>query len=181
MTRCPDATDWVLYASGEMAADRRAECDAHLEACATCRDELAAVRRGVEAMQAAPSAPPLRAEALRTLRDRLADEARAGVRPSRRRHPVRWLTGAAAAAAAVVAAVLLSLPEETPEPTWTDVAQIDDEIAEIAAGLELLETDTFVTVLDRSNGASGESHESPAGQSRSEPAPAKTRRTGRSA
>jgi len=174
MTGCPDATEWVLYASGEVAAGRRHELDEHLQTCPACQAELNSLRRGFEALDTLAPVPPLRADVLHALRNRLAAEVRAThACPSRRRHPVRWLAGAAAVAAAVLVAVLINLPE-SPEPTWTDVAQMDEEIVEITAGLELLETDTFATVLDFTPEEKEPSQNIPAGQGRANPVPAAT-------
>jgi len=144
MTRCPDTTDWVLYAAGETPPDRLAALQAHLETCPACRDELAGLRRGLEALEALDPTPPLRAEALASLRDRLAAERKAvrpAVRPRRKVFRYGWVAAAAAAAATILITVL-----STPHPNsqaWAESTDVENELVEIAAELELLESDTF--------------------------------------
>ncbi len=170
MTHCPEPTEWVLYAADELPAGRQDELDEHLAACDACRREVDGLRRGLAAMAAMEAAPPLRAETLATLRRRLAAEAEhKRERPARRRsHPLRWVGAAAAAAAAVVALVLLLDTEPQPTP-WPDPEQVDTEIAEITASLELLESDTsasaFTWDLDWPDEPAGP--DTPPGQSRS--------------
>ncbi|MFO8013218.1 MAG: zf-HC2 domain-containing protein [Phycisphaerae bacterium] len=168
MTRCPEPTEWVLYAADELPAPRRAELDRHLAACDACRREVDGLRRGFEALDVLEAAPPLRAEALAAVRRRLADDAapRGKPRARRRYHPLRWLGAAAAAAAAVVALVLL-LDTEPQPATWPEQEQVDAEIVEITASLELLESDTsaFAWDLDWPDEPAGP--DTPPGQSRS--------------
>jgi len=144
MTRCPDTTDWVLYAAGEALPDCRAALEAHLEACPACRRELEGLRRGLEALEALEPAPPIRAEAMASLRDRLAAERKAARPAARSRRKVfryGWVA-AAAAAAAIVLVTVLSTPH-TENHAWAESTYVEDEIVEIAAELEMLESDTF--------------------------------------
>ncbi|MEA3368269.1 MAG: zf-HC2 domain-containing protein, partial [Planctomycetota bacterium] len=170
MTHCPDPTEWVLYAAGEMPAPRRDELDDHLAACDACRRELSRLRRGLEALETLEAAPPVRAEALHALRRRLAAEVqrRGKRRPRRRRHPLRWIGAAAAAAAAVVALAVL-LTHEPEQPAWPDQDQVDAEITEIAAAIELLESDTSAIAWDFETQDEPTPPKTPAGQSRSDP------------
>jgi len=177
MSRCPHATEWVLYAAGELSSQRLSELAEHLQACDACRQELATLRRGFEAMETLDRLPTLRAEALQELRRRLAAEADRQARPSApasRLHPMRWATAAAALAAAVAAVVLL-WPTETDRPTWPDPQQVDEEIVEITAELELLETDTFATAWDLGPVEQRTPPDAPKGQSRRNTAPQDTR------
>jgi anti-sigma factor RsiW len=168
MTRCPDHTEWVLYAADELPAARRAELDRHLAACDACRRDVDGLRRGLAALGSLEAAPPLRAETLAALRRRLAAEAEpTRERPARRRHhPLRWV-GAAAAAAAAVIAVALLLDTEPQPVEWADAEQVDAEIAEITASLELLESDTSALAWDFDWPDEPEPSEAPPGQSRS--------------
>jgi len=170
MTSCPDVTEWILYAADEVSAPRREELARHLSACDACRRELDRLQRGFEALETLEAPPPLRAEALHTLRRRLAAEGQRRSRQHRRLRALRWF-GAAAAAAAVVA-VAVFLPPEPQQPTWPDREQVDAEITEIAATLELLESDTAWDLEPLDEPAS---RETPAGQSRSGPRDARTR------
>ncbi|MBL7139637.1 MAG: hypothetical protein ISS74_01875 [Planctomycetes bacterium] len=169
MTRCPDMTEWVLYAAGEASPDQRTTLSAHLEACQACRAELEAVRRGVEALGALDPAPPVRAEALASLRDRLAAQrrrprARTGLR--RKAYRYGW-AAVAAAAAAIVLAVFLSTPDAD-NHAWADSADVENEIVEIAAELELLEADTFAGAWELDLLKEAPPVKTPPGQSRAD-------------
>jgi anti-sigma factor RsiW len=154
MSRCPENTEWVLYAAGELPAGRRSALEAHLEACATCRREAAALWRGLAAMEVLDRDAPLRPEAMETLKQRLRDAA--AHRPARR--PIvlvlwhyRWTAAAAVLVAAVMAWSLIYTPTvviprvastQATAPTaaqWLPDAQVQEEITEIAAGVEMLE------------------------------------------
>jgi len=147
MTRCPDKTDWVLLAAGESSPRRRRALETHLVECAACREELAAVRRGLAALAALPRETPLRPQAAEALRRRLA--VAAAHRPAR--GPVVGLVvryGWLAAAAALVLAALLWNPRPEPPPAAppptaavalpSSGAAVADKITEIAAALEIL-------------------------------------------
>jgi len=175
MTRCPDSTDWVLYAADELPADRREDLDRHLSACETCRRELAEVRRGLAALDALEPAPPLRAEALASLRRRLAAEAERRSAPRRRHHPLRWVGAAAAAAAAAVVALVILQDSDPQPPAWAAYDQVDAEIVEISAGLELLEADTSAFAWDAPETDPPAPADAPPGQSRSGAPPTDTR------
>jgi anti-sigma factor RsiW len=154
MSRCPENTEWVLYAAGELPASRRSALEAHLEACATCRSEADVLRRGLAAMEVLDRDAPLRPEAVETLKRRL--RADADHRPARRplvlvlRH-YRWAAAAAVFVAAVLAWSLIPEPTVTIQPPaatqlmvppaaqWQPDSAVQEEIAEIAAGVEMLE------------------------------------------
>jgi anti-sigma factor RsiW len=154
MSRCPENTEWVLYAAGELPAGRRSALEAHLEACATCRREAAVLRRGLAAMEVLDRDAPVRPEAMETLKRRLRDAA--AHRPARR--PIvlvlwhyRWTAAAAVLVAAVMAWSLIYTPTVViprvastqatalPAAQWLPDAQVQEEITEIAAGVEMLE------------------------------------------
>lgn len=86
------------YALGALGAEERAQFEAHLASCATCRAEVQSLREvtALLAHAAPPEAPPYPG-----LRDRVLGEAKR-VRPITR-PTVRWLPWLAAAAALVVA------------------------------------------------------------------------------
>ena len=154
MSRCPEKTEWVLYAAGELPASRQSALEAHLAACATCRSEAAVLWRGLTAMEVLDRDAPLRPEAMETLKRRLhADAAHRPVRT-----PVvlvlwhyRWAAAAAVLVAAVMAWPLIYTPTVVippvaapqamalPAAQWLPDAQVQEEITEIAAGVELLE------------------------------------------
>ena len=138
---CPNNTQWVLYAAGEVPPGRRLAMDAHLAACDACRREVAGLEKGLAALGAL-EAPALWPEAVAALRSRLRQTPR---RPAvvvffRRR---RW---AVAAAAVVVLALgawaivpsLMQAPG-SPAVSWVTDAHLQEELAEIAAGVEMLE------------------------------------------
>jgi hypothetical protein len=95
------------YVDGTLATDERAEVDAHLATCATCRDEIELATRAVTMLRELPEVPvpfgvtsPLMAEAgkERTSRARRSWGGR-----------TQWAAGLAAAAA-LVAVVAVALP-----------------------------------------------------------------------
>jgi len=158
----------VLYAADELPTAHRENLDRHLSACEACRRELAEVQRGLAALEALEPAPPLRAEALAALRQRLAaePERRSARRPRRRHHPLRWIGAAAAAAAAVVALVMV-LDSDPQPPAWAAYDQVDTEMMEISAGLELLEADMSAFAWDVPETGQPAPADTPPGQSRS--------------
>ncbi len=87
------------YALGALAPAERADFEAHLAECATCRAEVQALREVTGLLaQAAPAAPPPPA-----LRERVLRDARA-VRPlGTRRRGRPWIAAAAAGALALAA------------------------------------------------------------------------------
>jgi len=154
MSRCPENMEWVLYAAGEVPAGRRSALEAHLAACEACRSEVATLRRGLAAMEVLDRDAPVRPEAMESLRRRL--RAAADHRPARRPFVLvlwhyRWTAAAAVLVAAVVAWSLIPGPTGTIQPPaapqatapvaaqWMPDAQVQEEITEIAAGIELLE------------------------------------------
>ena len=143
MKRCPDKTEWVLYASEEAPEGRRADLEAHLEGCEACRREVSALRRGLRALTALTRESPVRPEGMETLRRRL--RVAAAHRAARPRVIVavwqyRW---AAAAAAVVLAAAAWTLwPAGRPIRAAQDT-DISDAIAEITAAVEILETEQY--------------------------------------
>jgi len=138
---CPNNTQWVLYAAGEVPPGRRHAMDAHLAACDACRREAADLQKGLAALGAL-AAPALRPEAVAALRSRLRQAPR---RPAvvlffRRR---RWAVAAAAVfvlalGAWAIVPSLLQAPG-SPAASWVTDAHLQEELAEIAAGVEMLE------------------------------------------
>lgn len=175
MNRCPDRTQWVLFAAGETSPRCRRALQRHLESCQACRREVEAVERGLAALEALDREPAVRPQALDTLRKRLSvASARRVVRPGvlARIYPYRW-----AAAAAVIIAVALGyalVPPPSPPPgvpagtrtAWMDETQFVDEIAEISAEIELLERGALATLWESGNGSNGTAAESIKGESR---------------
>ncbi|HUU31198.1 MAG TPA: hypothetical protein VMY69_03765 [Phycisphaerae bacterium] len=143
MKRCPDKTEWVLYAAEEAPEGRRGDLEAHLEACEACRRDVSALRRGLRALTALARESPVRPEGLETLRRHLRvaaahRAARPGAAAAVWRY--RWV---AAAAAIVLATTLWTLwPAGQPVRTAPD-ADLSDAIAEITVALEILETDQY--------------------------------------
>ena len=136
MNRCPEQSEWVLYAAVELPAPRRDVLQPHLESCAACREEMAAVSRGLASLAVLDREPALRPRAAAVLRGRLADAAeRRAARPwiltFVSRH--RW-----AAAAAVILWVTLAAAIFAPvRPTahnWLTDTQVADEITAITGG-----------------------------------------------
>jgi len=140
MTRCPDKTERVLYAAGELPDARRRDVDVHLRKCDACRRDVAALARGLAALEALDREPGLRPETLAVLRSRLRRAA-----PARRPRRIlaaiplhyRWI---AAAAAIVLALAVWDLGRTRPVPDWDA-----DAVTEIAAAVELLELDDSAT------------------------------------
>jgi len=141
MSGCPKNTEWVLYAADELPADRRADLEAHLAACAACRGEWESLRRGLAAMKSLPREPQVRPEAMESLRRRLrVAAAHKAARPTVLA-AVRRYGWVAAAAAIVVAAVLWGVrppADRTPAVRAGD-RDVAEEITEIAAAIEFLE------------------------------------------
>ena len=157
MKRCPDKTEWVLYAAEEVSEGRRGDLEAHLEACEACRRDVSALRRGLRALTALARESPVRPEGMEALKRHLRVAAahrasprrsRASPRRSRAGEPrilvavwrYRWV---AAAAAVVLAAATWTLwPAGRPAGAAQDT-DISDAIAEITAAVEILETDQY--------------------------------------
>ena len=175
MNRCPDKTQWVLYATGEVPPRRHRSLARHLAGCRVCRCELEDVERGLAALETLDRESPVRPQAIELLRKRLSvAAARMGARPGvlARIYPYRW-----AAAAAVIVAVALAyalVPPSTPPPpvtggtrtAWMDEAQFVDEIARISTEIELLERGALATLWENGSGSAGTVPESINGESR---------------
>ena len=175
MNRCPDKTQWVPYATGEVPPRRRRALARHLATCQACRRELEDVARGLAALEALDRESPVRPQAIELLRKRLSvAAARMAARPGvlARIYPYRW-----AAAAAVIIAVALAyalVPSTTTPPpvtegtrtAWMDETQFADEIAEISAEIELLERGALATLWENGSGSAGTVPESINGESR---------------
>jgi hypothetical protein len=159
MNRCPENREWVLYAAAELPAARRLALQSHLACCEGCRGELAAVARGLAALDAMDSAPPLRTEAAQLLRRSLAEAAaRRAARPWVLSfiHRHRW--GAAAAAVFWIAlAASLIAPVPRGSHNWITDTQVVEEIAEITAGVEMLEVGDYAKAYEN-----GVIHKAPA-------------------
>ena len=94
MKNCPRALSLDLYLEDELNARERRAIEAHLQACAACREALAERRLLLEAFS---SLPPLEVpeDFALTVMDRLPEEARA-----------RWVGPLVSAAAAVIIGLL---------------------------------------------------------------------------
>jgi hypothetical protein len=161
---CPNETEWVLYAAGELPAARHSELQTHLTACDACRRQARAMARGLKALETLDRDAPMRAEAMEAVRRRLRV---AAAHPQPARPTVlsifrRW-GWAAAAAAVLVGAMILSnqptpqinvvqpppkkqVPKKTPDAPVANVnvdfprdSQIQEELAELTATVEMLE------------------------------------------
>jgi anti-sigma-K factor RskA len=168
MNRCPDKTQWVLYAAGEVSDRLRRRLRAHLAACADCRREQEAVARGLSALGALDPEPAVRPEVLETLRRRLAvAAAHRAVRPTLlvTVYRYRWVAAAAVLIAAAVAYALLPTTE-TPASRWIDEDQFVAEMAEITAGVEILESSAYAGVMENGNGEKADQADTIEGQSR---------------
>jgi anti-sigma factor RsiW len=137
---CPNETEWVLYASGELPPARRQALEAHLAACDGCRREAAGLARGLAALAMLEREPAVRAEVMETLRRRAGEvsDRRSAVVLFLRRY--RWV--AAAAALIVMATGLALLGPTATRPAaipWVTDVHVQEEIADITAGVELLE------------------------------------------
>lgn len=121
------ATMLTAYAGGELSAFERRRVEAHLEACAACRQELHRERRLRERMRALPPAvcPDRVVAAITAAVDR--DQARRRVLAPVR--PRRLATAALAAAALLLLVLLPSRPDLPADAPWTaDRAPADTEI-----------------------------------------------------
>jgi anti-sigma factor RsiW len=104
------------YVDGSLGPDARAEVEAHLQGCATCRDEVGLARAGKRTADALPQpqvpaglAEAAIAEARRVTAERSPEVKSISSAARRRPDAQRWL--ALAAAAAVIAAVALVGPK----------------------------------------------------------------------
>lgn len=169
MNRCPENTDWVLYAAGELDGPQHAALAAHLDGCDACRADVAALARGLTALDALEREPAMRPEALEALRRRLGVAAAHAARPRARTIAYRYRWVAAAAVLVAVAAVYSLLPPTEPTPVrhqWLDEDQFVSELAEITAGVEMLEIGDYVVASDNGSGTDTDAADPPAGQSR---------------
>jgi anti-sigma factor RsiW len=108
--RCDDA-DALIDAYAEGALDEAAPLEAHLAACARCRDALELSRRISARFAALPSATPSPAVDARVLAAAEAERAWARSRANLRRRLIGAGIGAAAAAALVAAFFVTPLTE----------------------------------------------------------------------
>jgi len=158
MNRCPEPAEWVLYAAGEPSGTRLAVLRAHLGNCAACREELAAVSRGLAALGTLEREPAMSAGAETALRRRLAAAvARKTARPwivaLFSRH--RWTAAAALVLWVALAAAFFAPARGTPHPWITD-AQVVEEITAITAAVEMLEVGNVAVAQEN-----GVNHKSP--------------------
>ena len=137
---CPNNTEWVLYATGELPPPRRLQLETHLAGCEACRREAETLARGLAALATLEREPALRPQVMETLRRRAraVSSARPAAVPLWRRY--RWVGAAAAVVALAVGAAILAPPGPQPTVTpWVTDVHVQEEIAEITAGVEMLE------------------------------------------
>lgn len=151
MNPCPDETELVLYAAGELPAARQDFLKAHVAECAACRREAGAIARGLAALAHLESGPALSADALERLQQRLrhAEADRRPVRtpavilrrlrPAAPAGPFAW---ALAAAAALVLGLLVWTTVQPAAPLPTEYAT-GEGILEAEVALELLKADDY--------------------------------------
>jgi len=139
---CPNNTEWVLYATGELPPPRRSQLEAHLAGCEACRREAETLARGLAALATLEREPAPRPQVMETLRRRAGEVSRARPAVVSLWRRYRWV--AAAAAVVVLAIGLATFTPQTPRQTatatpWVTDVHVQEEIAEITAGVEILE------------------------------------------
>jgi anti-sigma factor RsiW len=149
MSGCPKNTEWVLYVAGELPPRRTSALREHMDACESCRREVRDLERGMMAMASLDRDAPARPEAIETLRRRL--RVAAANRPARTTiFQITRRYGWMAAAAGIILAALLwtalpkgpahfTAPRPAPVAGFVTDVQVQEELAEIAAGVEILE------------------------------------------
>jgi len=143
---CPNETEWVLYAAGELPAPRRPQLEAHLAGCEACRRQAETLARGLAALATLEREPAVRPQVMETLRRRAREVSRAQPAVVSLWRRYRWVTAAAAVVVLAVGIAILgptsSLPvAKGPGTTpWVTDVHVQEEIAEITAGVEMLET-----------------------------------------
>jgi Putative zinc-finger len=146
--------DLTLLVDDRLPSERRAEVDAHLAGCASCRREVEALRRvkvGVREALAEHSVPPALAARVSAALD---GESARGTAPPRRAMALRWATAVGVLLAAAALFVLLLLRPGGERPDFVTAAA-SDLIRYRAAQLPLpLETGD-PKVLERSFTTSG--------------------------
>ncbi len=142
MNACPDKTDLVLYAAGEMPSGDARALEAHLAACPACHDEVVDLKRGLAALAHLEREPALPPRLARTVENHTAPRARPRIRS-----PWRWAAAAAAILVAAVGVWTLMQPKETdPFPDPAPTAARSDELVgealdEIDLAIRLIEAD----------------------------------------
>jgi hypothetical protein len=131
----PLLTDFV---DGTLGAAERADVEAHLATCPTCRDEVALARAARSALRALPVAtpPPGLAEGAIAEASRPTQAADPRSKPSTTR---RWL--AAAAVAAAIGLIAVAAPKLGPSPAQSMAAGSDaaaDQSFARATGVEVV-------------------------------------------
>ncbi|WP_428269495.1 anti-sigma factor family protein [Haliangium sp.] len=119
--RCEDIESLLqTHIDGELADDDAREVEAHLAACANCRQHAARERRFHHELRAA-LAPPPAPEGLRERMGHALDQEEWRMRGQARRS--RWLLPAASSLAAAAALLLFAVsPLQAPEPPVADEA-----------------------------------------------------------
>jgi len=137
---CPNNTEWVLYATGELPPPRRLQLEAHLAGCEACRREAEVLARGLAALATLEREPALRPQVMETLRRRAGEVSRARPAVVSLWRRYRWVAAAAAVIVFAIGAAILAPTGSRPAVTpWVTDVHVQEEIAEITAGVEMLE------------------------------------------
>jgi anti-sigma factor RsiW len=140
--------DLTALLDGALPAAGRAEVEAHLAGCDTCRAEKVALSRAMAALAAVPSPAPPRPGFEQRFYARLAREA-----PPRRTllsrlaaHPLRWLVPATGLAAALAVGIGLRRAGERTELEMARHLDLLERYVEVAS-LDVVETPEDVDVV----------------------------------
>ena len=137
---CPNNTEWVLYATGELPPPRRSQLEAHLAGCEACRREAEVLARGLAALATLEREPALRPQVMEALRRRAGEVSRARPAVVSLWRRYRWVAAAAAVIVFAISAAMLAPTGSRPAVTpWVTDVHVQEEIAEITAGVEMLE------------------------------------------
>jgi anti-sigma factor RsiW len=138
---CPNKTEWVLFASGELPPPRRQAMEAHLAGCDACRREAEDMARGLAALATLEREPAVRPQVMETLRTRAREATLAMPTVASIWQRYRWVAAAAAVVVLAVglATVMPPTARQQPATPWVTDVHLQEELAEITAGVEMLE------------------------------------------